>query len=67
MYFVHARAVRNAWDAGVTYGKYEAASNIKREFGCYDGETPFKEVFSVKATLVLKIHDKGVETIRVIP
>jgi len=49
----------------------EAASILGKEFGyykgCFNGKTPFKELFEVKATSVLMIETNGVKTIKVIP
>jgi hypothetical protein len=48
-------------------GRSEAAETVLREFGSYDGSSPYKLLFSVKTTDVIIIETNGVKTVRVIP
>ena len=48
-------------------GRVEAADALEGEFGRYDGHTPYKVLFSVKATDVISIETNGIRRVRVIP
>jgi hypothetical protein len=52
---------------GMIAGRREAAQAIEKEFGLYDGHSPYNRLFSVKTTDVISIETNGTKTIRVIP
>jgi hypothetical protein len=52
---------------GIVAGRFEAADALEKEFGLYDGHTPYKVLFSVKTTSVVSMETNGVRTVRVIP
>jgi hypothetical protein len=52
---------------GIVAGRLEAADALEKEFGRYDGHTPYKVLFSVKTTDVVSTETNGVRTVRVIP
>ena len=52
---------------GINAGRFEAADALEKEFGRYDGKTPYKVLFSVKTTDVVSTETNGVRTVRVIP
>lgn len=52
---------------GVIAGRFDAAGSLEKEFGRYDGKTPYKLLFSVKTTDVVCIETNGVKTVRIIP
>lgn len=52
---------------GIVTGRFEAADALEKEFGRYDGHSPYKVLFSVKTTDVVATETHGVRTVRVIP
>ena len=52
---------------GIRAGHFEAADALQKEFGLYDGHSPYKVLFSEKTTDVISIETNGVKTVRVIP
>jgi len=52
---------------GIRAGRFEAADALQKEFGLYDGHSPYKVLFSEKTTDVISIETNGVKTVRVIP
>jgi hypothetical protein len=52
---------------GIVAGHFEAADALQREFGLYDGHSPYRVLFSEKTTDVISIETNGVKTVRVIP
>ena len=52
---------------GIVAGRFEAADALEKEFGRYDGRSPYKVLFSVKSTDVISIETNGIKTVRVIP
>ena len=52
---------------GKVAGRQEAADILEKEFGRYDGQVPYKVLFSVKTTDVVSTETNGVRTVRVIP
>jgi hypothetical protein len=48
-------------------GRAEAAEALGKEFGQYDGHSPYKVLFSVKTTAVISVETNGIKTVRVIP
>ena len=52
---------------GIVAGRFEAADALQKEFGLYDGHSPYKVLFSEKTTDVISIETNGVKTVRVIP
>jgi hypothetical protein len=52
---------------GITVGRAEVARSLEREFGVYDGRSPYKVLYSVKTTDVISIETNGIKTVRVIP
>ncbi|HWY74568.1 MAG TPA: hypothetical protein VN281_03070 [Verrucomicrobiae bacterium] len=39
--------------AGMVAGRFEAVDALEKEFGRYDGHTPYKVLFSVKTTDII--------------
>ena len=54
-------------NAGIVAGRFEATDALFKEFGLYDGHTPYKVLFSVKTTDVISTETNGIRTVRVIP
>ena len=52
---------------GIVAGHFEAADALQKEFGLYDGHSPYKILLSEKTTDVISIETNGVKTVRVIP
>jgi hypothetical protein len=52
---------------GIVKGRFEAADALQKEFGLYDGHSPYKVLLSEKTTDVITIETNGVRTVRVIP
>jgi hypothetical protein len=52
---------------GTLDGRADAAKAISKEFGEYDGKSPYKVLFSIKTTDVISVETNGVKTVRVIP
>jgi hypothetical protein len=48
-------------------GRREAAEALGREFGQYDGRSPYKVLFSVKTIEVISVETNGIKTVRIIP
>jgi len=48
-------------------GRREAAEALGKEFGQYDGHSPYKVMFSVKTTDVISVETNGIKTVRIIP
>jgi hypothetical protein len=54
-------------NSGLIEARSEIAATIEKEFGLYDGHTPYTLLFSVKTTDVISTETNGVKTVRVIP
>ena len=52
---------------GELRGRMDAVDPIQKEFGLYDGHSPYKVLFQIHTTDVISIETNGVETIRVVP
>jgi hypothetical protein len=52
---------------GIVAGRFESVDALEKEFGRYDGHTPYKVLFSVKTTDVISMETNGIRTVRVIP
>jgi len=52
---------------GVVQGHLEAIDAIQKEFGLYDGHSPYKFLFEAYTSDVVSIETNGVKTVRVIP
>jgi hypothetical protein len=52
---------------GELRGRMDAVDAIQKEFGLYDGHTPYKFLFEVHTTDLISIETNGVKTVRVIP
>jgi hypothetical protein len=52
---------------GIIEGHRDAAHALEKEFGQYDGHSPYKVLYSVKTTDVISIETNGIKTVRVIP
>ena len=48
-------------------GRFEAADALGKEFGQYDGRSPYKVLFSVKSMDVISVETNGIKTVRIIP
>jgi hypothetical protein len=48
-------------------GRFDAADALGKEFGQYDGHSPYKVLFSVKTTDVISVETNGIKTVRIIP
>jgi len=48
-------------------GRREAAQALGKEFGQYDGRSPYTVLFSVKTTDVISVETNGIKTVRIIP
>lgn len=54
-------------DVGIVAGRLEAVDAIQKEFGIYDGHTPYKFLFGAHTSDVISIETNGIKTVRVIP
>jgi hypothetical protein len=52
---------------GIVEGLFEASTALEKEFGRYDGRTPYKRLYGVKTTDIVSIETNGVRTVRLIP
>ena len=50
---------------GMASGLSEAVDALEREFGLYDGRSPYNVLFSVKTVQVVSTETNGVRTVRV--
>jgi len=53
--------------SGIVAGHFEVADALQKEFGLYDGHSPYKVLFSEKTTDVISIETNGIKKVRVIP
>jgi hypothetical protein len=52
---------------GVLQGRMDAVDAVRKEFGFYDGHSPYKFLFEIHTSDLISIETNGVKTIRVIP
>ena len=52
---------------GVLQGRRDAVDAVQKEFGLYDGHSPYKFLFEIHTSDLISIETNGVKTIRVIP
>ncbi len=52
---------------GVLQGRMDAVDAVQKEFGLYDGHSPYKVLFEIHTTDLISIETNGIKTIRVIP
>jgi hypothetical protein len=52
---------------GVLRGQMDAVDAVQKEFGFYDGHSPYKFLFEVHTSDLISIETNGIKTIRVIP
>jgi hypothetical protein len=52
---------------GVLQGRMDAVDAVQKEFGYYDGHSPYKFLFEIHTSDLISIETNGVKTIRVIP
>jgi hypothetical protein len=52
---------------GVLQGRMDAVDAVQKEFGLYDGHSPYKFLFEIHTSDLISIETNGVKTIRVIP
>jgi hypothetical protein len=52
---------------GVLQGRMDAVDAVQKEFGFYDGHSPYKFLFEIHTSDLISIETNGVKTIRVIP
>ena len=68
---IFRREIRDKYEFGrnngITAARIEAAQALEKEFGQYDGRSPYKVLLSVKTTDVISIETNGVKTVRIIP
>lgn len=48
-------------------GQMDAVDAVQKEFGTYDGHSPYKFLFEVHTTDLISVETNGVKTVRVIP
>jgi hypothetical protein len=52
---------------GINLARLEIAGALRKEFGQYDGHSPYKVLFSIKTTDVISVETNGIKTVRIIP
>ncbi|MEI6427947.1 MAG: hypothetical protein WCO45_06085 [Pseudanabaena sp. ELA607] len=52
---------------GIISARVEVADALGKEFGQYDGHSPYKVLFSIKTTDVISVETNGIKTVRIIP
>ena len=62
---------RSKYDYGYKNGgiaaRIQAVEVLDKEFGQYDGRSPYKVLFSVKTADVVSVETNGIKTVSIIP